>query len=272
MVTADNTNFIQSGLSTTTDSKADLVFGSINAGTEWFRIKSDGNIGINVGNPLAKIHIYQNPTNVIRLQTSSVDNAYIVAANDHLSISANHSSTGTRENVGRGSSQIMLYQPTSGGFITFNTNPSINTGLLERMRIASNGDVGIGANVPEAKLHVVGSILATAPVYSWATSFNYYGGNETWNAGNVSTQWPMSGNVFLITMTGPVSLAGNAVRGFYIMVHSRNGAAGNNSYGIITPILSPQWIPSNAIGDHFVTFTFNSPSAQLVQIRFLALA
>ena len=272
MTTAFGVNYIQSGLTTALDSKADLVFGSINAGTEWLRIKSNGNIGINVGNPIEKLHIFHNPTNVIRLQTSSVDNAYIVAAYDFLSISANHSSTGTRENTGRGSSQIVLQSPGAGGLITFNTNPSINTGLLERMRITANGDVGIGVASPDVKLHVAGGLRATAPVYSWATSFYYYSGNETWNAGNVSTEWPMSGNVFLITMTGPVSLAGNAVRGFYIMVHSRNGAGGNNSYGIITPILSPQWIPSNAIGDHFVTFTFNSPIAQDVQIRFLALA
>ena len=269
MVTAGNTNFIQSGLTTTVDSKADLVFGSINAGTEWLRIKSNGNIGINVASPLAKIHTYQGETNVIRLQTSSVDNAYIVAAYDYLSISANHSSTGTRENTGRGSSQIVLQSPGAGGLITFNTNPSINTGLLERMRITSNGDVGIGVASPDVKLHVAGGLRATAPVYSYTTSYFYVSGATTW--GTTPETWPFSGNVFLLTMTGPRNFAGDAIRATYIVYHSRHEASGNNAYGIISPIGSTYGVGSYVIYDHYMSFTFNAGNAQTVQIKFLAL-
>jgi len=57
MTTAGGVNFIQSGLTETGSSSADLVFGSIFAGNEWMRIKANGRVGIGANNPTAPITV-----------------------------------------------------------------------------------------------------------------------------------------------------------------------------------------------------------------------
>lgn len=46
----------------------------------------------------------------------------------------------------------------SGGLLDFYTTPNGTTAPIHRMRIGSNGNVGIGTNAPETKLHVQGSV------------------------------------------------------------------------------------------------------------------
>jgi hypothetical protein len=171
------------------DDAGALAFGTSNSGTgavEMMRISQTGFVGIGITNPNERLHTYQSPTNIIRLQTSSVDNAYIVATNDLLFISANYSSTGTRENTGRGSAQIVLSQPTAGGIITFNTSPAINTLVQERMRITSDGRVGINITNPSVPLHVNGS-----------ATVNLGGGGFYFSTGTSIIGWP--GNASLAT-------------------------------------------------------------------------
>tara|TARA_Y100000813_G_scaffold33104_1_gene21461 strand:+ start:1506 stop:2651 length:1146 start_codon:yes stop_codon:yes gene_type:complete len=50
-------NYIQSGKAFTSDSKADLIFSSYAAVSEWLRIKSDGKVGISESNPSNQLHI-----------------------------------------------------------------------------------------------------------------------------------------------------------------------------------------------------------------------
>jgi len=113
------------------------------------------NVGIGTI-PATTLHTYQLSTNIIRIQTSVPDNAYIAATTEYMFISANYTVAGGRDNTGRGSAQIVLYQPQAGGIITFNTSPSINSDIQERMRILSTGYVGIGTASPVASLHVYG--------------------------------------------------------------------------------------------------------------------
>ena len=146
-----------------------------------------GNVGIGITNPAEILHTYRDPSNVIRLQTSSTDNGYIGAGYDNLSLSSNYSSTGARTNTGRGSSQIMIYSPIGGGFITFNTSPSINTAVQERMRIDSNGYVGIGIASPTYPLHV-------SPTVGWGGAAGYYFNLASGSFGNIPAQanWGVS--------------------------------------------------------------------------------
>jgi hypothetical protein len=132
----------------------------------------------------------------------------------------------------------------------------------------SGGYVGIGTTTPSEKLHVNGGIKATSGIYSYNTSFSYYGGNDMWNAGN-PTGWAWGGNVFLITFRGPSGQGGNAVRASFIVFHSRWGA-GNNNYSSITA-LTNKWVGAWDISDGGMWFAFNSPSAQDVYINVLVL-
>ena len=55
--TAGSSNFIQSGLTGASDSKADLIFTSIYGGSEWMRINSNGNVGIGINPPVYKLDV-----------------------------------------------------------------------------------------------------------------------------------------------------------------------------------------------------------------------
>jgi len=54
--------------------------------------------------------------------------------------------------------------PDIKGYMAFRTMPNVASGDLERMRITSTGDVGIGTQTPVAKLDVVGDIRLTGSV------------------------------------------------------------------------------------------------------------
>jgi hypothetical protein len=131
------------------------------------------------------------------------------------------------------------------------------------------GNVGIGVTNPSQKLEVAGIVKATNGIISWSTTHTYYGGaGATWNPGDAG-YWPVGGHTFLITMRGSPSYGGNAIRATFIVFHSR-WVAGNNNFGSITP-LSNSWVSAWSITDGGMTFTFNSPSAQDVNITFLNL-
>jgi hypothetical protein len=135
------------------------------AGAELMRINTNGNLGIATNDPTSKLHLYEYLGTTITLQTSGVDYNYIRGTTEYFSFNANYTPTGTRPNVGRGSSQIALWQPTAGGFITFNTSPAVNTDLKERIRITSGGLVGFGVSNP--------TTLIDTSLSSTDTSSNY---------------------------------------------------------------------------------------------------
>ena len=99
-------------------------------------------------------------TPVLTFETSTVDNKYIFCSNEHISMTANWTPSGTIPNTGRGSSQITLFSPQSGGIIQFNTSSSVNSITQERMRISASGNIGIGTNDPlQGKLQVAGRVM-----------------------------------------------------------------------------------------------------------------
>jgi hypothetical protein len=71
ITTTAGVNSIQSGLTSASDSKADLVFGSMLVGTEWMRIKSTGNVGIGTNAPSNLLSIFSGSSNTTALSMTT---------------------------------------------------------------------------------------------------------------------------------------------------------------------------------------------------------
>lgn len=111
------------------------------------RITSGGDVGVGTSNPYTKLHIYESGTRTI---VSSYYN------NNSSCYSAYHSSTTTLYAVrvgAEGNNMIFSVSPTS--------SPS------ERMRITSNGEVGIGTSAPSNPLEVgISNTLTGVSIYA----------------------------------------------------------------------------------------------------------
>jgi hypothetical protein len=159
------------------------------------------------------------------MQTSASDSAYIVSTYEYIFLSANYTAAGVRDNTGRGSAQIALYQPTAGGIIIFNTSPSINTDVQERMRILANGNVGIGITNPTYPFSVAGTIQAINTTNDtmglFSTTYGGYLHIGAWTASGASAKnivmQQLGGNVgigitnpgYLLDVNGTLNIRGS---------------------------------------------------------------
>jgi hypothetical protein len=107
-------------------------------------VKSDGNVGIGTTNPVSKLHI------------ENAGNAF--------STFINSSGTSQRVDVGTNSFGEHFLFGYGAYPVLLGTNGS------ERMRIASNGDVGINETNPSQKLHVNGNARVTGFYYDSTNS------------------------------------------------------------------------------------------------------
>jgi hypothetical protein len=117
--------------------------GKNGTGTELMRIKGDGNVGIGTSNPLGILHIEGN----------SVPSLYLTGSTQDIAID-----DGEAFNVGHWN-----------GTDTF----------TERLRINSNGNVGIGINNPDAYLDIGGDINNTKPTPIQLRNGNWYPNTTT---------------------------------------------------------------------------------------------
>ena len=106
---------------------------SANTLTERLRITSDGLVGINTNNPQKTLHV-----------NSSVDNSYGI-----VRISGKNRG-GQLEFCTDATKTAGIYSPTSSNELVFFTSSS----ETERLRISSDGKIGVGGTVPGALLHL----------------------------------------------------------------------------------------------------------------------
>jgi hypothetical protein len=126
-------------------------------GSEQMRIDSSGNVGIGTATINNQLSVYGGVTNptistlgVGSMALTSLPSAFGVTG--RLFFGTQPSSVGMFASI---AGNYDTYSTGSGGSILFGTSPGTGTsGILERMRINSSGNVGIGTSSPNTKLTV----------------------------------------------------------------------------------------------------------------------
>lgn len=161
---------------------------------ERVRINNVGYVGINTNNPTGRLHI---------VQSNSAGVAAILLSTDESTIQGPSANTQIR----MGSNLVL----NASGIIPIGTNGS------EKMRIQSDGNVGIGTTSPIYKLHVVGNSYVNAGTLlidsgnsiSWGNSTQYIFGNNgvglTFGAGNATRMFVSSTGNIGIGTTSPLA-------------------------------------------------------------------
>lgn len=128
------------------ENAADIVLGTSDA--ERFRITNNGNVGIGLSNPVAKLELVGD---------------FVTAANNYYSSNLYYDGTNWRYRNNGVAGLIKLADNSGGVVINTATNNYSGGGTIatvaERIRInAETGNIGIGTQTPNEKLTVVGNI------------------------------------------------------------------------------------------------------------------
>ena len=150
-------NAVADGYGATIGAKTYIRFKTdgLGATDERMRIASDGNVGIGTNNPGKKLEVYNSEHRPVLIKSAGDYNNFIVMDSNR---SAADSYTGGIVGSWNGTETASIYLRTGSdttnkddGYITFQTAPSGS--VVERMRIASDGKVGIGTDDPSFTLH-----------------------------------------------------------------------------------------------------------------------
>jgi hypothetical protein len=146
-------------------SGGDFAISNTSSVTERMRIDSSGNVGIGTASPANKFEVYGNSVrNVARASTTAGQVLVEAQASDYwsgptytgTSLTQNGSTaTGTNAGLSNAGLGVLTFQNVTAGLILTNGATPIvfATTAIERMRIDSSGNVGIG-NTPAGKLDV----------------------------------------------------------------------------------------------------------------------
>lgn len=144
-------------LSMTVMSDGEVVLDSVGTDAEF---SFSDNVGINTTNPLAELDIYGSSGGSADLDLMRNDSTTVL--DDQLG-TLNFGST---DGPSRDTASIKVYAAenhsasSAGSYMTFTTTPVGTDVAVERMRISSAGNIGIGSTTPSFKLTVNGGLFA----------------------------------------------------------------------------------------------------------------
>lgn len=163
----DGTNVREAADFTTTINTTNLAYtgtltggtGVVNLGSGQFYKDASGNIGIGTASPTTKLDISQSANNYVYIRSAATSAAGIELA-------GNGNSAGT-------TSFGLLQDASSNAYVLQRANAALMlaTNNIERMRVSSTGNVGIGTNTPGTKLVVENTSVADG-VFARSTSFD----------------------------------------------------------------------------------------------------
>ncbi len=194
-------------------------------------IDSAGSVGIGTAAPERRLHVHEPSGNSVYLKLSNADTG--VTATDGLY-------------VGYVADETAILSNAENTALRFDTNN------VERMRIAANGNVGIGTGAPNYKLEVASSGDYNQSIYSRATD----GGLTRFGLQNTARHWSISGyGPTQAPYSGWFAIA-DETAGVLRLWISPDGNVGIGTHPSPTILWGPrsltQWLPRSS---HRLTFT-----------------
>jgi hypothetical protein len=117
-----------------------------------------GNLGIGTTNPISRLHIYNGDNSYGAILAQANESSFHLYTKTVVTQPTNVESfrIGLKYNSDERNGYISFFRgsSTNGGFLGFSTNG------IERVRISSSGNFGIGTPTPDYKLDVLGTIRA----------------------------------------------------------------------------------------------------------------
>jgi hypothetical protein len=202
------------------DTYFSIFTGGSTGANERLRITSIGNVGIGTTAPNFKLDVQgSNASNTTIFTGTGFGNIPSIFISNTNTTANNYSGIGfgrdASGNAGAGVMAQFVNHTTGQTNLIFGTDSGEGF-CRERMRILSDGKVGIGATSPSTELDVTGSIKAsntiTAPIYATTTQTLTDGATITWTAtSGLNAKVTLAGNRTLAISGAPTGSYGTLV-------------------------------------------------------------
>ena len=243
-------------------------------------ILTGGNVGIGTGTPGAPLEIMRQatagtaPLEVLRLGVKDIDSSVTTTAGEGPSIDFYIAEDTIQEYAGRiAVVREDVSETVASGAMVFHTSVDDESpATTERMRIASDGKVGIGVTAPESTLHIKGNLGliieddtdASGLGEAWhfqTDSTGQLNAQYSTNCSSFSTLWTCEANGnFGIGTTSPAQnlhiakTENSATGGACLLIHNEQGSGDTNAGIMLRRNQGVDWTIENNNGDLYCEY------------------